>query len=631
MMLEDQHFADKGIEFLFSSLRSKTHNAKVIATSRIVPILENGERLIDVVEDEKKQHLNGLRTDFAVGYLASNGLDKIGHEKLEELATGVDGHPLALKLLVELVKEYGVADILEDLSIYQDQKENTILKARKLFDKLAGGEKELLERISVYRKPVTMKALKAMFTEETSRDSVSKLLNKSLIETNHNGSYWLHPLIQEFAYNKLKNTMEAHINACRYYIFLPLPEKPSKMEDIQSLVEAHYHACRAGRVDLAARILYHSNLCGQLETWGNFKTIIELCTPLLPCISLEGRIIPLECHEYFLGMLGIAYFRLRFDEEAIIFIEEALKTARLRDDKKGEANQLGNLGLIYHQLGDNRKSIEYYEQVIKIAKEIGDRRGEGKSYGNLGNVFLELGEIDKAITNYKNSVQILKDTGYKKGLGVYLGDLGVLYSQVGKIDEGIDFLGQSLRISKETGDKIEEKNQHMNMGIAYKNAGMLGKSIESYKKALKISIEIEDERGEGDLVGNIGNLFLISGQGREAIEYFEQSLKIDRDTRNKRGESISLASLGASYAILGQLETAIEFYEKALNIAKEVGDIRTESLIQVNMGNACFKLGQIERALDYFEKALSIAKKMRDPAIIEKCENALNSKDNQIA
>ncbi len=82
MVLEDQHFADKGIELLFSSLRYNTHNAKVIITSRILPILENGESLIDVDDDEEKQHLNGLRTDFAVDYLASNGLDKVGTPKI---------------------------------------------------------------------------------------------------------------------------------------------------------------------------------------------------------------------------------------------------------------------------------------------------------------------------------------------------------------------------------------------------------------------------------------------------------------------------------------------------------------------------------------------------------------------
>jgi hypothetical protein len=127
LMLEDRQFRDKGLELLFSSLRYNTHNAKIIVTSRILPILENGESLIDVVENEEKQHLNGLKKDFAVNYLASNGLHEVELQKLGELATGVDGHPLALKLLVGLFK-VGANDILEDPSIYRKSTENTIKK-----------------------------------------------------------------------------------------------------------------------------------------------------------------------------------------------------------------------------------------------------------------------------------------------------------------------------------------------------------------------------------------------------------------------------------------------------------------------------------------------------------------------
>lgn len=140
-ILKDQQFADKGLESLFSSLRYNTHNAKIIITSRILPILDNGEDFLDTVEEEEKQSLKGLKINFAVDYLVKNGLNEIEPEKLEELATGVDGHPLALKLLVNLVKKYGVADILKDLSRYQEQKEDTILKARKFSTNWQGMKK----------------------------------------------------------------------------------------------------------------------------------------------------------------------------------------------------------------------------------------------------------------------------------------------------------------------------------------------------------------------------------------------------------------------------------------------------------------------------------------------------------
>jgi len=255
MVLEDQHFADKGIELLFSSLRSQTHNSKVIITSRILPILENGESLLDEDEDEEKHHLNGLSKDFAVDYLVSNGLENIEKPDLEKLAIGVDGHPLTLKLLVKLVKKHGAADILSDLSIYQVEKKDTIKKARNLFNKLASEEKELLERISVYRGLVKWDGLKEMLIEKPPKNAIEKLIDKSLLETDHNGNYWLHPLVQEFSYEDLKNKREVHLIAYNYYKSLDFSENPNKKEDLQPVIEAHYHAWKAGEYDLAASII----------------------------------------------------------------------------------------------------------------------------------------------------------------------------------------------------------------------------------------------------------------------------------------------------------------------------------------------------------------------------------------
>jgi len=110
--LDDRNFHDPGIDSLFISLRDSTHQAKIIVTSRILPMLSNGESLIDAIEG-KKQKLRGLKLDFAVDYLKKNGLIDVERKKLEELAKGVDCHPFALKLLIELVEDFGISDTLE--------------------------------------------------------------------------------------------------------------------------------------------------------------------------------------------------------------------------------------------------------------------------------------------------------------------------------------------------------------------------------------------------------------------------------------------------------------------------------------------------------------------------------------
>ena len=309
-ILDDRYFHDQSMDLLFTSLLGSTHNAKIIVTSRVLPLLKNGDYLIDSLDE--KRELKGLKLNFAVIYLMKNGLEGLEREKLEELTTGVDGHPLALRLLIELVKKFGVSDILKDLSMWQKRKEDTIKKARRLFEKLAGDEKELLENIAVFRKPETMDAIKAMFTERTSDDAVEKLMDKSLLETDLKGNYWLHPLIRDFSYDDLDNKKEIHQLAFSYYKSLKLPEKRTNKDDFQSLIEACYHACKAEEYDEAASIIFNRNLYEDLDRWGEIRTLIELYGGLLPENHFSDTILlrDKQTHVAVLGNLGIAYFHL---------------------------------------------------------------------------------------------------------------------------------------------------------------------------------------------------------------------------------------------------------------------------------------------------------------------------------
>jgi tetratricopeptide (TPR) repeat protein len=325
IILDGRHFHDPGIDSLFTALRGSTHQAKIIVTSRTLPLLGNGESLIDVIEEEK-QELKGLKTNFAVDFLTKNGLNRVEPEKLEELANGVDGHPLALRLLIELVKEFGVGDTLKDLSMYQRHKV----------------------------------------------DAMKKLIDKSLLETDHKGNYWLHPLVREFAYDDLEDKIEAHKLAYQYYLSLPLPEKRIKKEDVPSLIEAHYHACIAKEYDKAADIIFDYNMIEDLYMQGSYRTLFELFVGVLP--------------------------------------KDHLRDKTLLSSIRNHSIILGNLGFVYRNLGDTKKAIEYYEEALKIAQEIGDRRGEGNWLGYLGFAYLFLGEVRKAIQYYEKALKIAQES-----------------------------------------------------------------------------------------------------------------------------------------------------------------------------------------------------------------------------
>jgi tetratricopeptide (TPR) repeat protein len=464
--LNGMHFQDPGIDSLFTSL------------------------------EEKKQELKGLKLNFAVDYMTKNGLENVAREKLEELANGVDGHPLALRLLVGVAKAFGASDTLEDLSMYQKDKEDTIKKTRRLFDKLAGDEKELLERISVYRRPESMAAVKMLFTNKTSVDAVEKLIDNSLLETNHKGSYWLHPLVREFAHDDLGNKIESHKIVSQYYLSLHVPEKRTKKEDVLSLIEAHHHACMAQEYDKAVDIISDYNLHEDLDRWGNYRTLVELYHRLLPEDPFNDKPVlgSIGTHGVVLGNLGLAYSDLGQVEKAIEYYEQALVISRGIGDRCGEGNHLGNLGLAYSDLGQVEKAIEYYEQALVISRGIGDRRGEGNHLGNLGLAYSNLGQVEKAIEYYEQALVISRGIGDRRGEGTGLGNLGSAYYHLGQVEKAIEYYEQALVISREIGDRRGEGNRLGNLGSAYSDLGQVEKAIEYYEQALAIGKEIKDPR-----------------------------------------------------------------------------------------------------------------------------------------
>ncbi|AKB43704.1 tetratricopeptide repeat protein [Methanosarcina vacuolata] len=628
-ILEDQRFADKGIELLFSSLRHNTHNAKVIVTSRTLPIFENGEKLIDVVENEDKQDLKGLNKDFAVDYLISNGLDEVEPEKLEKLAIGVDGHPLALKLLVELVTEFGVKDMLEDLSMYQKDKEDTILKARKLFDKMAGDEKELLERFSVYREPVSMKGLREMFTENTPINAIKRLRDKSLLEIDHKENYWLHPLVQEFLYQDLINKNEVHLIAYNYYKSLKLPENPTKKEELQPAIEAHYHACMAGKYDLAASLIWEYNLVDLLDLWGNQRTLIEIYEKLLPKDHFvdEPILKDKKVHENILGNLALAYRYLGELKKAIEYSEQALKISRETNDRHNEGAWLGYMGLAYMDLGEPRKAIEYYKDALEISRKMGDKRRESGHLEDLGLAYSHLSEPKKAIEYSEQALKISRKMNDKRREGNCLGNLGVEYSHLGETRKAIEYNKQALKIAREIGYRRGEGNHLRDLGLKYSHLGETKKAVEYSEQALKIAKKIGNRRGEGNCLGNLGSIYNDLGESRKAIKYCQQAMIISKEMGYRRVEGNHLGNLGLAYMDLGEPRKAIEYYEQALKISREIGDRRGEGNHLGNMGLAYSHLGEPRKAIEFLKQSLAIGKTIEDPRIISFCEKKLKELD----
>lgn len=635
-ILEDRSFIDKGLENLFFSLHNNTHESKILITSRIIPMFKNGGSLIDLNKGEDKQKLEGLTIEFAIDFLVQSGFKETDTDQLKVLAERVGGHPLALYLLVSLSKSYSVDDILRETILFQDEK-GAIKNTRRLFDKLAGNEKKLLERISVYREPVKLQAITEMRTQDIPVNSIRNLIEKSLLETDNAGKYWLHPLIKEFSYEDLENKEETHSCAAKYYKSLIPQGKPYTKNLIQPVIEAHYHYCKARKYDEAASFILDSNFNKLLNDEGYSRKLIETYELMLPEEDSKGNsFFEKQTYGDILSNLGNARRYIGEPRKAIKHYNEAVKIAEKNNNKKAEGINLGYLGDAYRNLGELRKAIEYYDQAVKIVRDIKDRRSEGINLGNLGIAYSDLGETEESIKCYEEALEISRFYKDRREEGNYLGNLGSAYRNLGEYKEAIKYYNESINILHEAGDRRRKGNHLGNLGSTYrdlgdeendkeKRIGYYHLAAKYHSNAIKILRSVGDKRREGNHLSNLGSVCLALDKTDEAIEHCRAAQTILLEAEDTRGIANNINILGSVCLKLGNPKKAIRYYNNALEIQEKIENKRGVGNNLRDLGFAYSELGDSGKAIENLRKALSIGKEIKDPRIINRCEQKIKS------
>ncbi|MEH2310182.1 MAG: tetratricopeptide repeat protein [Nostoc sp.] len=594
-------------------------DSKVIVTTRERPELKGFEWL----------PLKGLQVDEGVALLTALGIQG----DLTQFVELVDGHPLLLRLVADLLKEeYSqdpdlsrLADLgLENLrqlltdsqvvGIHRRENVGMVLVLDASFNRLNELQKALLLNISVYRGAVDSAAAVAMLPGSSAAEIEGELRNlvkRSLLSEKLNGKrqFEFQPVVLEYVRYKAGNQTEAHQRSINYYL-LNVKQKPWQTKvDIKGYLEVFYHWFQLEKYDLAFDSIMFCN--DFLTLRGYYTDQVDLHGQLIEAWEKLGKT---ENWNYWAALtnLGNAYNYLGQYQQAIELLQQSLDIAREIGDRNSEGLSLMNLGNAYNDLGQYQQAIELLQQSLDIAREIGDRNSEGKSLANLGNVHNDLGQYQQAIELLQQSLDIAREIGDRNSEGKSLANLGNAYNDLGQYQQAIDFLHQSLDIAREIGDRYAEGLSLMNLGNAYLSLGQYQQAIAFYQQSLDIAKEIGDRYAEGLSLMNLGNAYLSLGQYQQAIDFYQQSLDIAREIGDRNSEGKSLMNLGIAYLSLGQYQHAIEFLQQSLEIAREIGDRNSEGKSLMNLGIAYLSLGQYQRAIDFYQQSLDIAREIGD-------------------
>jgi tetratricopeptide (TPR) repeat protein len=626
VLTETGEWGNKMYEDFFRTWGEHGGKSTVLVTSRERPKLRSFSHWID---------LKGLKRPEGAQLLAELGITG----ELEDFSEGVQGHPLLLRLVAELLLDEFESDpSLEKLPALGLENLQHLLTAPQVmgqhhkqdvgmvmvldasFERLTDLQQRLFLGVSVYQREfngegasfILKDTSETALSPETLDAELHKLRRKYLVEETLDGNtryFNLQPIILEYARYKAGDLTAQHQQAVAYYLSIAIPKPWHSLKQVKPYQEIFYHWYQLGEYDAAFDSLRHINEFLTLQGYPAIR--VEHYSQLVRVYDSLGDQSNWK-YTASLTDLGNAYHSLGEYQQAISLYQQSLEIYREIGDRNGEATSYMGLGNAYNSQGEYQQAISLYQQSLAIYLEIGDRNGEASSYMGLGNAYNSQGEYQQAISLHQQSLAIKREIGDRNGeASSYMG-LGNAYNSQGEYQQAISLHQQSLAIKREIGDRNGEATSYNNLGNAYNSQGEYQQAISYLQQSLEIYREIGDRNGEASSYNNLGDAYRLLGEYQQAISLHQQSLAIKREIGDRNGEASSYMGLGNAYNSQGEYQQAISLHQQSLAIKREIGDRNGEATSYNNLGNAYNSQGEYQQAISYLQQSLEIYREIGD-------------------
>jgi ATP/maltotriose-dependent transcriptional regulator MalT len=143
------------------------------------------------------------------------------------------------------------------------------------------------------------------------------------------------------------------------------------------------------------------------------------------------------------------------NEEARVFMTEALALARETDNQTTIASASHNLGNLARDRGDRAEARSLYEQVLALVTKAGDINRMGVSLNNLANLAFEDGDYRRARALHRRALELRRQVGNKLRIAESLVGMAAVEIASGSLERGARLLGSAESLLDATGGKFD--------------------------------------------------------------------------------------------------------------------------------------------------------------------------------
>ncbi|GAB4578069.1 MAG: BTAD domain-containing putative transcriptional regulator [Anaerolineales bacterium] len=509
----------------------------------------------------------------------------------------LQGVPLAIELAASWVRQYSPSQILQQvatsLDFLQTSFRNMPERHRSLravfdhsWDLLTPQEQGVFCQLAIFEGGFTREAAQAVVSFQPavfSSDMPStlkpdhlslntetwllSLADKSLLQTQPDGRFALHPLLRQFAaekqaeYTGVLDTVP-HRHAEYYLNFLchlgsgEEPEHRTAIRtDLPNLRLAWQWAAQTNdliRLEQTAETLHNffSIQSWFLEGIDLFEQALRQIPPQADSPAYASALCEL------LGRKARMYISLGQLENARVDLEKAVHYLQYVGDPNRRSVVLGYLAISNFYAGTYAQAIALALESLTLSEQTQNLAGIAFANNFLGSCFKAQGDYPSSRTYFERAVTAYRNIQDDIGAAMVLNNLGNLTQAMNDFDSA----------------------------QAY------------YLECTRLFSAHDHTHGAATALSNAGKLALKRGDWPAARRLLEESLTLKRQMNDLRGVAVSLSGLGDLALSEGNLPLAREQLNEALKLAHEAGDVQLVLTILGGLGEWLWKAGEPEKA-----------------------------------
>lgn len=507
----------------------------------------------------------------------------------------VQGLPLAIELAAAWAREQSCAAIadqiarsLDFLATEQRDVPDRHRSLRVVFDqswaRLTAQQREALAQLTVFRGG--FEAVAAQRVAAADARTLAALIDHSLVRRIDRERYDLHPLVQQYATEKLIDAPAVHTRHAAFYAeFLQQCTGALKGADQDAVLKAIERemgnvramwawAITTTDIDVLRQSMETLVTFYWLRSWFHEgAAAFERAAAAVEKITGKDAEIDRLWGELLARWARLCEFTAASSNIPTQLYQRSLSILQTLKAEQSTALPLFGLGYMAHMHGDFAAARRYYQTSLNLFRKAGDDWGAANVLSNLCLTLRREGAFEAARQHGLESLTIRRRIGDRRGVASSQNNLGLVYTALGEYDAAGAALRESIDICREIDHVVGRANALTSLVHVAYAANNRPQAIQHQREALDLYRHIGDVWGVAVACNNLGQLAMEAGNLAEAQTLFEESVAVYRRLGMSTGLTNALSNLGQINFLRGDWPGAARHWREALTLAVKIGDV----------------------------------------------------------